>query len=270
MNDEILTKVQKPKQYRKLISIISFLIVVIIAGIITEFSLSTLIRNFDNFINIIIEMLPPVNNIVELQEYFAYSSEIWPELIITIQMAIIGTVMGVLLSFPVALIASVNISNKYLSIIIKFLLSLTRTLPVLIYAMILAYIFGLGELPGVIAIIIFTFGIATKMLYEIIERIDMGAYEAATASGVSSYNAFNLTIKPEIMPAFYSISLYMFEINIKSAAILGYVGAGGIGQQLKDTISLTQYSKAGLIILYTIIVVIIIDLITQYIRKELI
>ncbi len=237
---------------------------------ITEFEFMDIVNNFDKFVEIIKKMLPPIGNSVELKEYFAFSSEVFPELITTLQMAIVGSFIGAILAFPVAILASNNISSKKVSVIIKFILSLTRTLPVLIYAMILTYIFGLGEFAGVVSIIIFTFGIVTKMLYEIIERTDMGAYEAATASGISTYNAFNLTISPQIMPSFYSISLYVFETNVRSATILGYVGAGGIGQQLKDAMSLRQYSDAGLIILFTILLVVVIDLITQFIRKEMI
>ncbi len=261
--------VEKP-QNKNSLYILTFIMVVIIAGIVTNFSISTLIANFPNFTTVIIKMLPPLNNPQQLKEYFSYSSQIWPELVLTLQMAIAGTLIGVILAFPVAVIASVNISSKTMSVITKFLLSLTRTLPVLIYAMIFSYLFGLGEFAGLVAIAVFTFGIVTKMLYEIIERIDMGAYEAAISSGTTSYNAFNLTIMPEIMPSFYSISLYSFEINIRSAAILGYVGAGGIGQQLKDAMSLAQYDKAGLIIIYTFLLVLIIDLLTQFIRKVMI
>ncbi len=261
--------VEKPKN-KNLLYILTFIIVVIIAGIVTNFSVITLIKNFSNFTTVIIKMLPPLKDPQQLKEYFAYSSEIWPELVLTLQMAIAGTIIGVVLAFPVAILASVNISSKIVSVITKFLLSLTRTLPVLIYAIILSYIFGLGEFAGLVAIAIFTFGIVTKMLYEIIERIDMGAYEAAISSGITSYNAFNLTVIPEILPSFYSISLYSFEINIRSATILGYVGAGGIGQQLKDAMSLSQFDKAGLIIIYTFLLVLIIDLLTQFIRKVMI
>lgn len=261
--------IYKPRS-KKWIFYVVFFFLILLSINITEFDLFDMISNFNKFTEIIKKMLPPIFNMNDLKEYFAFSSEVFPELITTLQMAIVGSLIGAILAFPIAILASVNISSKKISVIIKFILSLTRTLPVLIYAMILTYVFGLGEFAGVISIIIFTFGIVTKMLYEIIERVDMGAYEAATSSGIGTYNAFNLTILPQIMPSFYSISLYVFEINVRSATILGYVGAGGIGQQLKDAMSLRQYSDAGLIILFTIILVIVIDLLTQFIRKEMI
>ncbi len=224
--------IYKPRNKRWLFWLI-FIAFIILSIYITEFEFMDIVNNFDKFVEIIKKMLPPIGNSVELKEYFAFSSEVFPELITTLQMAIVGSLIGAVLAFPIAVLASNNISSNKISVVIKFVLSLTRTLPVLIYAMILTYVFGLGEFAGVVSIVIFTFGIVTKMLYEIIERTDMGAYEAATASGIGSYNAFNLTILPQIMPSFYSISLYVFEINVRSATILGYVGAGGIGQQLK-------------------------------------
>lgn len=261
--------IYKPRSNKWIFWLI-FLAVIFLSIYITEFEFMDIVNNFDKFTEIIKKMLPPIGNSADLKEYFAFSSEVFPELVTTLQMAIVGSLIGAIIAFPVAVLASNNISSKKMSVVIKFVLSLTRTLPVLIYAMILTYVFGLGEFAGVVSIVIFTFGIVTKMLYEIIERTDMGAYEAATASGISTYNAFNLTVLPQIMPSFYSISLYVFEINVRSATILGYVGAGGIGQQLKDAMSLRQYSDAGLIILFTILLVVVIDLITQFIRKEMI
>lgn len=104
-----------------------------------------------------------------------------------------------------------------------------RTLPVLIYAAILSLAFGFGVFPGTVAIAIFTFGILSKMLYENIETIDLSAYDAIEATGATKSKSFIAAILPQIFPSYLSFSLYSFEINIRFAAILGYVGAGGIG-----------------------------------------
>lgn len=254
----------------KVVYILIFAVLLLIAGIITNFSLEEIINNYEQFFKMLIDMLPPFGNPTELKEYFGYTFEILPELIVTLQISILGTIFGVALSFPVAIIASANISNKYISFIAKFLLSMIRTVPVLVFASLFTFLFGLGEVSGVVAVSLFTFSIATKMFYEIIERADMGPYEAGISSGLSSYKAFLLTIRPQVMPAFYSISLYSLEINVKSATVLGYVNAGGIGILLKDSLAIRRYNQVGLIIFYTIILVVLIDILTQVIRKKMI
>ena len=108
------------------------------------------------------------------------------------------------------------------------------------------------------------------MLYEHIETIDLGAFEAMQATGSSILKSFITAILPEILPAYYSIALYSFEINIRHAAVLGYVNAGGIGMVMNDTMSLNQWEKLGTILIALFIVVFIIEYISKTIRKRLV
>ena len=145
------------------------------------------------------------------------------------QMSILGTVIGCVLALPVAILSSSNI-NKSIPVVwlIRFLLGLIRTLPTLIIALVCALIFSLGTFSGTIAIAIFTFGIVAKMLFESIETIDMGPFEAMEALGANKFQAFWSACVPQILPVYLSHCLYCFEMNVRASAILGYVGAGAL------------------------------------------
>jgi phosphonate transport system permease protein len=188
----------------------------------------------------------------------------------TLQIAIMGTLIGALISIPIAFLAAQNImKNKFITNLVKSLMSLVRTLPTLVYALILAFIFGYGTFVGVLATILFTFGIMTKMLYEFIETIDLGAFVAIEATGANKIKSFVSAIVPQIMGFFLSVSLYNFEINVRSSTILGFVGAGGIGILLNDSMGLREYGKVSLMLVVLLTVVIIIESISRNIRRRL-
>ena len=233
----------------------------IVAGIITRVDFGMFFRNIDNFFDILIRMYPP---------NFPYLAKVWKPMVDTIQMSLLGSMVGSVLALPVALFASSNIiKNKYIIVSIRFLLSILRTLPVLVYALMLTLIFGFGPFAGTVAISIFTFAIVSKMLYEKIETIDMGAFIAVESTGANKVNTFTTAVLPQIMPNYLSISLYSFEINIRYAAILGYVGAGGIGLLLNDRMSWRQYNDVIVVLLALLAVVISIESLSRYIRRRL-
>jgi len=233
----------------------------IAAAIFTRVDIRMFFRNIDNFFDILIKMFPPD---------FTYLQKVWKPMVDTIQMALLGSMAGSVFALPVALFASTNIiKNKYVILTIRFLLSVLRTLPVLVYALLLTLIFGFGPFAGTIAISIFTFAIVSKMLYEKIETIDMGAFIAIESTGANKVNTFTAAVLPQIMPNYLSISLYSFEINIRYAAILGYVGAGGIGLLLNDRMSWRSYNDVIVVLLALLVVVIAIESLSRYIRKRL-
>lgn len=243
------------------IIILALIAVSFVAAIFTKVNLRMFFRNIDNFFDILIRMFPP---------NFSYLEKVWNPMVDTIQMAMLGSMLGSVVALPVALFASSNIiKNKYAILSVRFLLSLLRTLPVLVYALLLTLIFGFGPFAGTIAISIFTFAIVSKMLYEKIETIDMGAFIAIESTGANKVNSFTTAVLPQIMPNYLSIALYSFEINIRYAAILGYVGAGGIGLLLNDRMSWRLYQDVIVVLLVLLIVVISIESVSRYIRKRL-
>lgn len=234
----------------------------IVGAYFRKTSLWLFLRRVPNFFNILTKMVTTLE--------FSYLADIIDPLIDTVQMAILGTAIGALFSLPVAFLASQNIvKNKVVSGFFKILMSLIRTFPTLVYAAVLAFVFGYGTLVGVIATAIFTFGILTKMLYEVIETLDMGGFIALEATGANKLKAFAAAILPQIMGSFLSFTLYNFEINIRASAILGYVGAGGIGILLDENMSWREYGRIGIIMFALFVVVILIENVSRYLRRRL-
>ena len=188
----------------------------------------------------------------------------------TIKMSIIGSFLGATLALPFAVIASTNINKNGVSVgVLRLLLNIIRTLPTLVIAKIFALVFGLGTFAGTVAILVFTFGVISKMLYESIETIDMGAYEAMESAGASKFQAFWSSCFKQILPTYLSYCLYSLEMNIRAAAILGYVGAGGLGLLIDERIGWRDYNSLGMLLLMLFVVVLIIENVSQYLRKKL-
>lgn len=229
---------------------------------VTEFDFFRLIDRFDQLAPIMKRIFTPD---------ISYASSVVRPIAETIQMSFLGSFIGVILALPVAFIASGNINkNKFVVTITKIILVFFRTYPIIVYAMMLVLLFKYGTFAGTIAITIFTFSIVAKMLYEHIETIDLGAFDAMQATGSTVLKSFISAIFPEILPAYLSIALYSFEINIRHAAVLGYVNAGGIGMVMNDRMSLNEWEKLGTILFALFLVVFAIETTSKLIRKRLV
>lgn len=227
----------------------------------TEFELSILIERFDKLLDLFKKILQP--------DWSFFPKVIGP-LVDTIKMSILGTVIGCVLALPAAILSSSNINKNNLVVsALRFLLGLIRTLPTLIIALVAALIFSLGTFSGTVAIAIFTFGVVTKMLYESIETIDMGPFEAMEALGANKFEAFWSACVPQILPVYLSHSLYCFEMNVRASAILGYVGAGGLGITINERIGWRDYNGLGMVLLTLFVVVVFIDFFSEYLRRKL-
>lgn len=252
--------VKQPYSYTPLI-IFALFIVSLFAWNVTNVNLIRMFSRISSFFNILGRMLEP---------RWSYFDRAIGPMIDTVQMSFIGSLIGALLALPVAFLSANNITkNKGVLSTSRFLLSLIRTLPVLVYAAILSLVFGFGVFAGTVAIAIFTFGILSKMLYENIETIDLSAYTAIEATGATKSRAFLTAIIPQILPSYLSFSLYSFEINIRYAAILGYVGAGGIGLLFDDRMAWRRYEDVAVLIVMLFVVVFTIESLSRYLRKRL-
>ena len=228
---------------------------------VTGFNLSTLVTRGNQFFVILGQMFPP---------NASYLSSIWTPLFDTIKMSLLGSFIGSALAIPFAIVASTNIiHNRVVIGVVRVFLSLVRTLPTLVTALIATYMFGLGTMAGTFAIAVFTFAYVGKQLYEQIETVDMGAYEAMEALGSTKSRAFLSAILPQVLPVYLSICLFCFEGNVRYASILGYVGAGGLGLILNEKIGWRDYSSVGMILIVLFITVLVIESISQYIRRKL-
>ncbi|WP_400164496.1 phosphonate ABC transporter, permease protein PhnE [Brevibacillus sp. TJ4] len=251
-------------QKRSRVPLIVLLLVVctVVSARFTGFNFSLLVARIHEFFTIIRAMIPPD---------WASMPEIWPPLLDTIKMSLLGSLLGSLLALPVAVAASSNILQaKLLVVVSKTVLSLLRTLPTLVTALIATFVFGLGPMAGTVAIMLFTISYVGKLLYEQIENVDMGAFEAMESLGMTRIQAFRFAIIPQVLPGYISTSLYCFEGNVRYAAILGYVGAGGIGLLINEGLGWRDYSAVGMIIIVLILAVYLIERVSEHFRKKLI
>jgi len=237
------------------------LIAVILSLRMTGFDLSVVIKKFDKLLDLLVKIFHPK---------WSFFDKVTKPLIDTIKMSILGTVIGCTLGLPVAVLASTNICKSKLVVsVLRFILALIRTLPTLVIALVCALVFGLGTFAGTLAIAVFTFGIVAKMLYESIETIDMGPFEAMEAMGANKFQAFWSACVPQILPVYLSHSLYCFEMNIRASAILGYVGAGGLGITINERIGWRDYEGLGMVLLALFVVVVSIEFFSEYLRGKL-
>ena len=187
----------------------------------------------------------------------------------TFMMMFVATVLGCILAIPFMILCSTNIiKNKGVTGASHVLLNIVRTFPTVVLAIIGVACFGISNLAGIFAMIIFTAGIMIKIMFEFIETVDMHPYEASISTGASKPQAFVVAIVPQIIPAFLSNALYTFEINIRASVVLGFVGAGGIGLEISNSMGLYKYNQIGAILLPLFILVVALQLLSNYVKKR--
>lgn len=255
-------KVVSQKRSRTPLILLIIGIAIIVSVRFTGFEFSVLLNRGKEFFVIIGDMIPPK---------WEYISSIWKPLLDTIKMSLLGSLIGAVFAIPLAVLASSNIIKSNIVVAIaKIVLSILRTLPTLVTALVATFIFGLGTMAGTIAIFLFTLAYVGKLLYEQIESVDMGAFEAMESAGMTRVQAFRYAVFPQVLPNYLSTSLFCFEGNVRYAAILGYVGAGGIGLILDEGLSWRDYPSVGMILLVLIITVYLIEQVSEYFRKKLV
>ena len=249
------------KRSRLPLVLIVLLAATVFSGEITGFRITTLLRRIGYFFVMLGDMFPPD---------WSYMSDVWEPLWDTIKMSLLGSAAGAILCIPAAVLSSGNlIRSRAVTALFKFMFSVVRTLPTLVVALIATYVFGLGTLAGTVAIAVFTFAYCGKILYEQIETVDMGSYEALEALGMGRLSAIRYSVWPQVLPSFLSTVLFCFEGNVRYASILGYVGAGGLGLILNEKIGWREYPRVGMILIALFAAVVVIESLSSWLRSKL-
>ena len=255
--------------------ILLLLAIVILNGMVGDWG--RLAGGPDNLVRFFFQSLwPPDMSVLEPQSYpvctahpiFDFTcSTAWKGVIETLKIAFVATVFGMVLTLPLSIMASRNLSPRWISYPTRFLISACRSLPALIWAIFLVILVGLGPLAGVLAMTSYTVGYLGKLQYESIEGLTKTPLDAANAIGLSRWEVAVNVVIPEAANDLISHSIFMFEYNFRSGTVIGIVGAGGIGYYIDLYLRFLQYDKlfAYLIIIY--IVVLIIDFISIYARS---
>jgi phosphonate transport system permease protein len=186
----------------------------------------------------------------------------------TIQMAFIGTVVGIAIALPLSMLAARNLNSKFVYAPIRALLATVRTFPSILWALLFVIMVGSGAFAGILAIIMYTIGFIAKLQYEVIETIDSDPMDAVSSIGVSKVQLITYVVIPESASHLFSQMLYMFDYNIRQTSILGLVGAGGIGFYIINYIKFFEYGKAAIFMIVVLVTVLIIDWISVKIRDK--
>lgn len=222
-----------------------------------------LFTSFGGIWEMTLRLLPP--------DFVTAGPQILEGLIETVAIAAVATFLGGLLSIPLGFLAATNVSvNRFVYGLTRIVLVIIRGIPELILAIIFVAAIGLGPVAGVLALAVGTAGFLAKLIADSVEEIDPKPREAVTATGANRIQELFVSVLPQVMPALVSQLLYTFDINIRNSAILGIVGGGGIGFLLFNSMKVLAFETTGAIILATFVAVYLIELLSGYIRKQII
>lgn len=192
------------------------------------------------------------------------------EMVVTVQIALWGTALAVVCAVPLALLCSANISPVWVRQPVRRLMDAARAINEMVFAMLFIVAVGLGPFAGVLALWIHTTGILAKLFSEAVEAIDPQPVEGVRATGANALEEILYGVIPQVLPLWISYTLYRFESNVRSASVVGMVGAGGIGVVLWEIIRGFQYTETCAVMIIIVVTVTIVDLISARIRKALI
>lgn len=217
-----------------------------------------LLENSENMVQFASGFFPP-----DFLEWKLYLNEMW----ITIQIAIWGTALSVVCSVPLGILCSENIVPAWVFQPVRRLMDAARAINEMVFAMLFVVAVGLGPFAGVLALWIHTTGVLAKLFSEAVESIDPQPVEGIRATGANGLQEVIFGVIPQVLPLWISYSLYRFESNVRSATVLGIVGAGGIGMVLWEYIRGFYYAETAAVMIIIIVSVSLLDLLSQRLRK---
>jgi phosphonate transport system permease protein len=266
------------KRRRFIIAAAGLAVLVLLAGWVAEIRLDVFFANLYKFPNYIGKLFlldsgPMAGRFVlfDVPGWF-WGIGKWLKLLAdTLLIAYVATFLGVIFAFIACFFAAGNLGVSHpVSFAARRLLEFCRTVPELVFALIFVMAFGLGPIAGVLAIVIHTTGALGKLFYEVLENVDQKPIEGLVASGASWTKTMRFAVLPQVLANFLSYALLRFEINVRGASVMGFVGAGGIGQDLMEAIRKFYYPDVSAILVLIIITVALIDLVTERVRHHFI
>jgi phosphonate transport system permease protein len=200
-------------------------------------------------------------------DFLSRATDIQIGILESLTMTVTSTVVGVLLSVPFGIGAARNISSKPIYLFCRSFIALSRSMQEIIVAIFLVALFGFGAFAGFLTLTYATIGFLGKLLAEEIEEIDPRQLEAISATGASWLQRIHFAIWPQVMPRMIGLSFYRFDINFRESAVIGIVGAGGIGATLNTAIDRYEYDSAGAVLIIIILIVMACEYLSGWIRK---
>lgn len=261
------------RRWRLLFGAAVFAAALLLAAVGAEVNLRTLFTYFGNFVSYfdrIFTLDTGQRAWTDVGEWF-WGWRKWLKMLgETLLISYVGTLTGAVFAFALNFFAAENTSPApWLRFVVRRLLEFARTVPGIVFALIFVIAFGLGPMAGVLAIAIHSTGALGKLFSEIVENADMKPAEGIRSTGASWLSCMRFAIVPQVTAGYASYALLRFEINVREASVMGFVGAGGIGQELVVAIRKFYYSDVSAILLTIIVTVFIIDIATGWLRSRL-
>ncbi|MFM1346257.1 phosphonate ABC transporter, permease protein PhnE [Yersinia proxima] len=271
----------RTKQKREtLLWSLTLIIIYLGAGSIAEFNLHTVFISIPHFFDYLVETVPVLHwhklfadgHTEGSLAYWGYRLPIQLPLIWeTLQLAVASTILSVMVAILLAfLVANNTQSPSWLRLSIRTFVAFLRTMPELAWAVMFVMAFGIGAIPGFLALALHTIGSLTKLFYESLETASDKPVRGLAACGAGKLQRMRFALWPQVKPIFLSYSFMRLEINFRQSTILGLVGAGGIGQELMTSIKLDRYDQVSMTLLLIIIVVSLLDYTSGKLRKRVV
>jgi phosphonate transport system permease protein len=271
---EAYRKAVSAKRWKLAAGFAIFVLCTLAAGWAGEVDLARLAANIWRFPAYLTNLVPTLtwaNLGGDVAEWF-WGWKRWGWLLAeTLLIAYLGTIIGAIGAFLLCFHAAINVAPSRVGrMLARRFLEFCRTVPEIVFALIFVIAFGLGPIPGVLALAIHTLGALGKLFSEVVENIDMKPIEGVSAAGGGWTETMRHAALPQVLSGFASYTLLRFEINVRGAAIMGFVGAGGIGQELLTAVRKFYYSDISAMLIMIIATVMLIDLLTERLRHRLI
>jgi len=270
---------RRERRRATLVAVAILAVCLYVAGRVSEVSPEVLAAGLPRVTEYLVRILPDLRWAVLFADsetegslaHWFYRADAWALLLLeTANMAALATLGGAAIALVLSFFAARNLARSQWSYqLARRMLEALRTIPEIVYALIFVWAFGIGALAGILAIMIHTIGALGKLFSEVIENADMRPWDGVRASGGTWGQACRYAILPQVAPNLISYTLLRFEINVRGASVIGFVGAGGIGQEIYTVISFNYYEEVSAIVLMVIVAVALIDLVSERLRHRI-
>lgn len=245
----------------RVVGVLVIILVIVQSLVVVEARPQDLITGIHGMADIIRRAVPP--NFAKLPD------TLWPALE-TVDIAIFGTLAGVVMAVPLAVLAATNVTpSRPMYYLARSIIGFTRAVPDLVWALFFVTAVGLGPFPGGLALAVHSVGMLGRLFAETIEHMDMAPIDALSLTGARRIQVFTHGIVPSVLPSLLGISLYRLDENIRSSLVLGFVGAGGIGFQLLTAMNLFQYRDVSLLLIVIFVIVVTVERLSALLRQRL-
>jgi phosphonate transport system permease protein len=245
----------------RLVGLLALVLVVVQSAIVVHARPQDLITGAFGMADIIRRAIPPD---------FAEIGKIWWPTLETVDIAIFGTLGGVVLALPLAVLAAENVTpSRALYYAARGVIGLARSVPDLVWALLFVTAVGLGPFPGALALSVHSIGMLGRLFAETIEHMEMAPIDALALTGARRLQIFTHGVIPSVLPSLTGIMLYRLDENIRSSLVLGFVGAGGIGFELLSAMNLFQYRLVSLYLIVTFVLVLAAERLSALVRARL-